>query len=145
MGMPSSANVSAHSRACHASSAQCRVSDTTSWPSVAARIALPSSRAPSSSLWRYQLSFQHRFRSSGVMRHFHAVAGETLELVIHGHDRREVVLLGHRNLVENLQADMSEVSRFVDHLFRFGRGALQDRFEEAVGKLAVPDLVLTDQ
>src|SRR5207249_1968354 len=114
--------VRAQRKAWRASSAQCRVSESTRSPSPAWRTIRPSSSAPSSSLWRYQCSFQAKLRRlfmSDLRRRDqgHALAGQAGDLLVHRDDGGEVVLLGHGNLIDRIEPDVTKMPRGVENLF----------------------------
>src|SRR5688572_1750865 len=101
-----------HSHACRASSAACLVSSPMTTGSSACRTMRPSSSAPSSSLWRYQLSRHASARGSRTgfapFREADRPAREAPDLLVDGDDCREVVGLGYWNAGDHLQADVPE-------------------------------------
>src|SRR5688500_785336 len=108
-GRPSSARHWAQRWPWRASSAQCFIRRAMSSPWVATRTMRPRSSAPSSSLWRYQLSFHARLRVAGSMASGgDAFAAEAFEAFVDAHDGGEVVLRGDGDFIDDERAEVGE-------------------------------------
>ena len=123
VGRPASMIASVQNAACRASSAACRVNFCTRKESLAARTIRPNNSAPSSSLCRYQLSRQARFRISGLipiarLRRVQTASGQPLDFLVERDDRQEVVLVAHRHLWNDQRAEVRKIAGGVQDDFR---------------------------